>query len=64
MARGVHSYAGKDEILRGIVAELDREAEAWATERLEYERKEMYSRSPYALKSRMLDGAAEKRPRR
>ena len=63
VARRIRSYAGKDEILRGIVAELDREAEIWATERLEYERKLMYSRSSYALKSRMLDGAAEKRPR-
>ena len=63
VAKRVRSYAGKDEILRGIVAELDREAEAWAVERLEYERKVMYSQSAYRLKSRMLDGAAEKRPR-
>jgi hypothetical protein len=63
VARRIRSYAGKDEILRGIVAELDREAEIWATERLEYERKLMYSQSAYRLKSRMLDGAAEKRPR-
>ena len=62
VARRVRTYAGRDEVLRGIVAELEREAEAWSVERLEIERKVMYSRSNYSLKSRAsLDGSAERR---
>ena len=30
---------GRDEVLRGIVAELEREAEAWAVQRMEFDRK-------------------------
>lgn len=63
VARRVASYAGSDEVLRGIVAELEREAEAWATERQERDRKVLYSASAYALMSRMDDGAAERRDR-
>ncbi len=62
VARKIHRYAGHDEVLRGIVAELEREAEAWSVARMEIDRKQMYSRSAYALKSRMPDGAAQRRP--
>jgi Ca-activated chloride channel homolog len=65
VARRVRSYAGHDEVLRGIVAELESEAENWSTVRLEMERKVMYSRTNYALKSRApMSGAAERRPPR
>ncbi len=60
-ARRVRSYAGSDEVLRGIVAELEREAEAWAVQRMEYERKVQYSQSAYALKSRAVSGEARRR---
>jgi hypothetical protein len=63
VARRIRSYAGRDEILRGIAAELEREAEAWSVQRMEHERKLMYSMSSYRMKSRMLDGAAERRGR-
>jgi Mg-chelatase subunit ChlD len=63
VARRVRSYAGRDEILRGIAAELEREAEAWSTERMEYERKLMFATSSYRMKSRGLDGTAERRGR-
>ena len=39
VARRVRSYAGSDEVLRGIVAELEREAEAWSVARMESDRK-------------------------
>jgi Ca-activated chloride channel homolog len=61
VARRVSSYAGSDEVLRGIVAELEREAEAWAHQRMEVERKVQYSSSHYALKSREISGAAMRR---
>jgi hypothetical protein len=63
VARRVASYAGDDEVLRGIVAELEREAEAWATERQEQDRKALYSRAAYRLLARMDSGAAERRER-
>jgi Ca-activated chloride channel family protein len=62
VARRVKAYAGSDEVLRGIVAELEREAEAWSVQRVEYDRKVMYSQSVYALKSRAVSGAAMRRP--
>ena len=58
VARRVRAYAGRDEVLVGIVAELEREAEAWSRLRHEFERKERYAVSSYALKSRLMDGAA------
>ena len=62
VARRVRSYAGSDEVLRGIAAELEREAEAWSVQRMEYDRKRQYSQSAYALKSRAVSGAAMRRP--
>jgi Ca-activated chloride channel family protein len=63
VARRVRSYAGSDEVLRGIVAELEREAEAWSVVRMESDRKVMYSQSVYALKSRAMSGEAMRRSR-
>jgi hypothetical protein len=60
VARRIRSYAGRDEILRGIVAELDREAEAWSVDRMEHERKLRFAQSSYALKSRLMNGSAER----
>lgn len=62
VARRVRSYAGSDEVLRGIVAELEREAEAWSVQRQESERKVRFSQSVYALKTRDFSGAAMRRP--
>jgi Ca-activated chloride channel family protein len=64
IAKRIRSYAGSDEVLRGIVHELEREAENWSRMRSELERKQQYSSSTYALKARMLDGSATRRPRR
>ena len=62
VARRIRAYAGSDEVQRGIAAELEREAEAWAVQRMESERKVQYSQSAYALKSRGFSGAAMRRP--
>ena len=61
VANRIRSYAGSDEVLRGIVAELEREAEAWSVQRMEFERKVQYSQSVYSLKSRAVSGAARRR---
>ncbi len=63
VAKRIRSYAGSDEILRGIAEELERESENWSQMRSELERKMRYSSSSYALKERMLDGSATRRPR-
>lgn len=62
VARRIRAYAGNDEVLRGIVAELEREADAWSVQRLEVDRKLQDSQSWYALKSRAPSGAAMRRP--
>jgi Mg-chelatase subunit ChlD len=63
VARRIHAYAGDDPVLRGIVAELERESEAWARQRTEYDRKERDFASVAFLRSRGPAGAAERRPR-
>jgi hypothetical protein len=61
VARRVKGYAGDDPVLRGIVAELEREADAWSVERVEMDRKVQHSQMSYALMSRAPSGAAMKR---
>jgi Ca-activated chloride channel family protein len=61
VARRIKSYAGGDPVLRGIVDELEREAEAWATVRMEYERKAVYAQASYSLRMRASDGMAMRR---
>jgi len=61
VARRVKGYAGDDPVLRGIVAELEREADAWSVERVEMDRKVQHSRMSYSLMSRAPSGAAMKR---
>ncbi len=61
VARRVRAYAGDDAVLRGIVAELEREADAWSVVRPEEDRKVAYSRTSYALMSREPSGAAMRR---
>ena len=63
VSRRIHSYAGEDPVLRGIVAELEREAEAWARQRTEYDRKTRDFESVAFLRSRGPAGAAERRVR-
>jgi Mg-chelatase subunit ChlD len=61
VARRVRGYAGDDRVLRGIVAELEREADAWSVQRLEMDRKVAFSQASYALRSRAPSGAALRR---
>jgi Mg-chelatase subunit ChlD len=61
VARRIKGYAGDDEVLRGIVAELEREADAWSVMREEMDRKVVYAQASYALKSRAPSGAAMRR---
>lgn len=61
VARRIRSYAGSDDVLRGIVAELEREAERWSRWQHELDRKIQYAQSSYALKSRLADGSVERR---
>jgi Ca-activated chloride channel homolog len=63
VARRIRSYAGDDSILRGIVAELERQSEAWSVMRTEVDRKEVYAAAAYSLKSRNSLGEAPRRSR-
>lgn len=63
VARRIRGYAARDTVLLGIVAELERESEAWSRHRHELERKVMYAQSNYALKSRLMSGAPVRRGR-
>jgi uncharacterized small protein (DUF1192 family) len=60
-ARRIRGYAGRDEILRGIVDELEREAERWSVMQEEVARKMRYAQSSYSMKSRMAAGAPMRR---
>ncbi len=60
VALRIRSYAGDDPVLLGIVAELERESEAWARPRIEEDRKIRYAASAYALRSRSQLGDAER----
>jgi Ca-activated chloride channel family protein len=62
-ARRIASYAGRDSVLRGIVAELEREAERWSQVRLEVDRKVAFASMAYSLKSRSAEGVLLKRTR-
>jgi Ca-activated chloride channel family protein len=64
VARRVRGYAGNDAILRGIVDELEREAEAWAIHREERERKFAFNSRVASLKCRDIAGDALRAPRR
>lgn len=61
VARRIRGYAGDDATLRGIVAELELQADAWSVERAESDRKMQFSSSAYALKSRAPSGAVMRR---
>jgi Ca-activated chloride channel family protein len=61
VAHRVRAYAGDDAALRGIVAELEHQAEAWSVQRAEADRKMQFTASAYALKSRAPSGAAMRR---
>jgi hypothetical protein len=61
VARKVRRYAGGDEVLVGIVGELERQADAWSVERMEADRKMLYSAASYSLKSRVASGRAMRR---
>jgi hypothetical protein len=61
VAKRIRGYAGRDEILRGIVDELEREAERWSVMQEEGARKMRFADSSYAMKSRMAAGAPMRR---
>jgi hypothetical protein len=61
-ARRIRGYAGRDAELRAILAELDGAITELAVPMMEMERKQMYARSSYAMRSRMEDGQARKGP--
>ena len=61
VAQRIRGYAGRDEVLRGIVDELEREAERWSVMQEEGTRKLAYSASAYRMKSRMAMGAPMRR---
>ena len=61
VARRIRSYAGGDPVLRGIVAELERQADAWSVLREEVDRKVAFSQASYSLRSRAPSGAAMRR---
>lgn len=62
VAERVQGYAGQDEDLRAIVAELRGDAEEWSVRRDERSRKVASSASYNSLKSRAMDGQALRRP--
>ncbi len=61
-ARRIRGYAGRDAELRAILAELEGELHELAAPMMEMNRKDMYARSSYQLRSRMPDGQARKVP--
>jgi len=61
-ARRIRGYAGRDADLRAILADLEGAVQELAVPMMEMERKQMYARSSYAMRSRMADGRARKGP--
>lgn len=61
-ARRIRGYAGRDAELRSILAGLEGSVHEVAEPMMEMNRKQMYARSSYAMRSRMPDGQAAKGP--
>jgi Ca-activated chloride channel family protein len=61
-ARRIRGYAGRDAELRAILGELEGELHQLAAPMMEMNRKDIYARSSYAMRSRMPDGKARKVP--
>lgn len=61
VAERVSDYAGRDPVLRGIVADLRDQAEEWSVYQDERRRKVAYSASYNSLKERTWDGQAIRR---
>ncbi len=60
IARRIRGYAGRDQELRRILAELENEVEVMAAPMMEMERKQAYYESANVLRSRAFDGSAVK----
>jgi len=58
----IRGYAGRDPELRAIVDELERQLQEFSAPMMEMNRKDIYARSSYQLRSRMEDGTAMKNP--
>jgi Ca-activated chloride channel family protein len=63
-ARRIRDYAGRDPELRAILAELEGTVHEVAIPMMEMNRKQMYARSSYLMRSREPDGSAVKDPNR
>ena len=61
-ARRIRGYAGRDPELRAILAELEGAVQELAVPMMEMERKQMYARSSYAMRSRMAGGQSMRGP--
>ncbi len=61
-ARRIRGYAGRDPELREIVVELERQLQEFAAPMMEMNRKDIYARSSYQMRSRMENGTAMKNP--
>lgn len=59
-ARRIRGYAGRDQELRSILADLEGSVHEVAEPMMEMNRKQMYARSSYVMRSRMADGQASK----
>ncbi|MEO8322958.1 MAG: hypothetical protein ABI571_02340, partial [Actinomycetota bacterium] len=59
-ARRIRGYAGRDQELRRILAELEQETEVMAAPMMEMERKGVFFASENMLRSRAFDGSAVK----
>ena len=62
VAKRIRSYAGRDQVMRLLVSELEGDANQLAAPMPEASRKEMYARSAYASRCRSADGRALRRP--
>jgi hypothetical protein len=61
VAKRIRGYAGRDDVLRGIIDELEREAERWSIMQSEGARKMRFADSSYSMRSRVAAGAPMRR---
>ena len=62
VSRRIRDYAGRDQVLREIVTELDREADLMAAPMAELSRKQAFFASANVARMRTFDGKATRGP--
>ncbi len=62
VAKRIRSYAGRDSVMRGLIAQLEQDAETLARPMAPAAAKQMYFASSAALRTRDMHGKAMKRP--